>query len=96
MDKLVVDFAGLRTLVGGIDRRIEEIERLLGDLGERIEGLTGLWQGAASEGFRRTQADWFAAADDLRSRLAGLRGLVVTAHDNHAGAVRDNVTIWRG
>jgi WXG100 family type VII secretion target len=95
VDGLIVDFAGLRTLVAGIDKSIEEIEGLLDDLGRTINTLTELWAGSAAEGFRRTQADWFAAADDLRARLAGLRDMVVTAHDNHASAVRTNTKMWR-
>ena len=95
MDGLIVDFAELRALAVGIDKRIVDIEGVLGGLGEQIAVLTDLWDGAAAEGFRRTQADWFAAAGDLRVRLVGLRDMVVTAHDNHAGAVRVNTKMWR-
>jgi WXG100 family type VII secretion target len=95
MDELVVDFAALRSLASGIDRRIEEIKALLDDLGRQVSALTDLWDGAASDGFRRAQADWFAAADDLRVRLADLRDMVLTAHDNHADAVRTNTLMWR-
>jgi WXG100 family type VII secretion target len=95
MNELVVDFAGLRSLAGGINKIIDETQVLLSDLGQRIHNLTELWEGAASDGFRRTQGDWFAAAEDLRTRLEGLRDLVVTAHDNHAAAVRTNTAMWR-
>lgn len=95
MSGLIVDFAGLRLLAGGIDQRVKEIEGLLDDLGTRISALTELWEGAAAEGFRITQAGWFAAAEDVRVRLAGLRDMVVNAHDNHAGAVRANTRMWR-
>jgi WXG100 family type VII secretion target len=95
VEQLFVNFAELRGLAGGIDRQLEEIEALLDNLGKQIAALTELWDGAAAEGFRRTQADWFAAAGDLRVRLASLREMVVTAHDNHAGAVRTNTQMWR-
>lgn len=95
MDGLVVDFAALRSLAVGIDRRISDIEGLLDDLNKKVAGLTELWDGASAEGFRRTQAEWFAAAEDLRTQLAGLRDMVVTAHNNHAGAVRANTSVWR-
>ena len=74
---------------------IDEAEGLLSDLTRRIQALTKQWEGAASDGFHRTQADWFAAAEDLRIRLEGIRDLVVTAHDNHASAVRTNTAMWR-
>jgi WXG100 family type VII secretion target len=95
VEKLVVDFAELRGLAGGIDKRIDAIGRLLDDLDAKVTALTELWDGAASEGFRRTQAEWMAAAQDLRVRLAGIRDLVITAHDNHATAVRTNTAMWR-
>ena len=95
MHELVVDFAGLRSLASGIGTVIDEIERLLDELGQQVRDLTGLWEGAASDGFRRTQADWLAAAGDLHVRLCAVRDLVVTAHDNHATAVRANTAMWR-
>jgi WXG100 family type VII secretion target len=95
VNRLVVDFSELRSLAVGIDKQVEDIEGLLDNLGKQVAALTELWDGAAADGFRRTQADWFTAADDLRVRLAGLRDMVVTAHDNHAGAVRANTRMWR-
>ncbi|MFL6140433.1 MAG: WXG100 family type VII secretion target [Labedaea sp.] len=95
MDGLVVDFASLRALAVGIDRRIENMTALLDDLDKKVAALTELWEGASAAGFRRTQAEWFAATEDLRVRLAGIRDLVITAHNNHAGAVRANTSMWR-
>ncbi len=95
VDGLVVDFVTLRSVAGGIDRAVSDIERSLDDLHRHLAALTATWTGDAADAYGRAQAEWFAAAEDLRMRLAGLRDLVLTAHDNHAGAVRTNTAIWR-
>ena len=95
MPDLLVDFASLQSLTARIDNHLDRVATLLNDLQARIEALTGQWDGAASAGFRRTLADWFAAAEDLRTRLTGIRDLVTTAHDNHTTAVHTNTAMWR-
>jgi WXG100 family type VII secretion target len=95
VDDLVVDFASLQPLASGIDNRIEQISELLDDLQSKIDTLTAQWIGASSDAFRHAHANWLAAAEDLRTRLTGIRDLVRTAHNNHASAVHTNVGMWR-
>jgi hypothetical protein len=54
-----------------------------------LRPLAASWMGEAAD-------SWNAAAADMRAMLADLRDLATTAHNNHAAAVRTNVSIWRG
>ena len=92
---LTVDFAALDQLSSTIERSIQETEDLLSTLTTHVTHVAETWTGSASEGFQRTVADWMAGQHDLRRRLQDLHQLVVTAHNNHAQAVRTNVAIWQ-
>ncbi|MGH3855919.1 MAG: WXG100 family type VII secretion target [Pseudonocardiaceae bacterium] len=95
MDKLVVDFAGLRDAQDTIARAHAEIEEQLTGLGTVIDRLASAWQGQAHDAFHRNVAQWRASAAVLHDQLAELHNMVGVAHDNHAVAVVTNSAIWR-
>ncbi|GDY33986.1 WXG100 family type VII secretion target [Gandjariella thermophila] len=92
---LAVDFAVLNDARADIARSIEHAEDVLAALSKQVARLAEMWTGAASEGFQRTLAEWMAGQQDLQRQLQELHDLVVTAHSNHAQAVRGNVAIWQ-
>jgi early secretory antigenic target protein ESAT-6 len=93
---LVVDFAALKDLSTSIEESIEQAEEILATLKGQLASLAETWTGAAAEGFQATFARWSASEQDLREQVRGLLDLVVTAHDNHAQAVRRNTAMWQG
>ncbi|GDY33055.1 WXG100 family type VII secretion target [Gandjariella thermophila] len=95
MPDLVVDFAELQAAESTLRTTVREIDARLAYLADRLTWLTEVWQGEAAEGFREAHRRWQEAARDLQERLAELHRFLVTAHGNHATAVRTNTRIWR-
>lgn len=92
---MTVDFTALGELVDSLAAHINAIEDELGEMEQIVQDLESSWEGDAQKAFHEAVAEWSSAARDLRDQLGWIRGLVVTAHDNHATAVRTNVAIWR-
>lgn len=94
MDELAVGFEALVEAEQAMRHTVQQVDGLLADLAEYLKPMTAAWTGAAAEAFQRRKAEWDAAVEDQQRQMAALHGLVVTAHDNHADAVRTNQRIW--
>lgn len=77
----------MRRAVDEIDAHLQELERC-------IEQNLGTWSGEAAEAYRQAQREWDTAAGEMQQVLADAHRFVVTAHGNHASAVRTNSRIW--
>ena len=96
MDQLTVDFAVLANLADSITDHIDATTENVDEVDKVVTDLGATWTGDAHDAFHEAATEWSSAARDLRDRLHWIRDVVTNAHDNHAKAVRTNVTIWRG
>ena len=88
------NFASLDTLAGDIDTRVNAINTTVEDLRKKIDNLTQLYQGSASDGFNATRAKWNGAANDLNAVLARISVAVKkTREDAHATEAK-NTSRW--
>jgi WXG100 family type VII secretion target len=81
----------------------DEFQQILHALRSRLDRLDaelraslGEWSGEAQAAYRVAHAQWQAAADDMAGRLAWLRSVLGTAHQNYHNARATNLGMWHG
>jgi WXG100 family type VII secretion target len=94
VDEIAVDFRALEDGEASLRRAVDEIQVHLEELERCVQELLSTWTGQAAEAYREAQHEWDAAMAGMRENLRELHGLIVTAHGNHASAVRTNNNIW--
>ena len=94
MDEIAVDFRALEEGEQGLRQAVDEIDHSLDELESYVVRLLDTWSGEAAEAYRAAQEEWDAAVTGMREDVRELHTLIVTAHGNHAGAVRTNRGIW--
>ncbi|HEV2780702.1 MAG TPA: WXG100 family type VII secretion target [Actinophytocola sp.] len=88
------DFGSLETLAGSIDGQVSAINTTLEDLRSKVNNLTELYAGAASEGFQATRAEWNNAADHLNQTLARISTAVKTTNADAQATESKNAGRW--
>jgi 6 kDa early secretory antigenic target len=94
VDQLAVDFRALEEGEAALRRSVDEIDAGLTELEGVVAQLLDTWTGEAAEAYRAAQHEWDKAVADMRQNIRDLHDLIVTAHGNHASAVRSNTGIW--
>jgi WXG100 family type VII secretion target len=94
VDQIAIDFQVLGDGEAALERTIDAMETHLADLENCVSDLMGRWSGEAAGAYREAQREWNAAAEGMRQNLRELHDLIVTAHRNHAAALRANVKMW--
>jgi WXG100 family type VII secretion target len=94
MEEIAVDFRALEDGEASLRRAVDEIEAHLAELEHYVSQLLNTWSGQAAQAYQQAQHDWDLAMDGMRQNLRDLHEFVVTAHGNHASAVRTNNQIW--
>ncbi|MFD2414761.1 WXG100 family type VII secretion target [Amycolatopsis pigmentata] len=95
MAELTVDFSALEALADSLAAYVDAAAALLGDVEGHVTRLESSWSGAARAAFQEAFAEWRSSVRDLHDEVRTIRDFVVTAHGNHAQAVRTNAGIWR-
>jgi 6 kDa early secretory antigenic target len=95
MDGLMeYNFASIGELGSSVDTRVSTINGLLEDLRSRVNSLTEMYAGAASEGFRATQNQWNQSADSLNATLARIATAVHTTNADAQATEAKNAGRW--
>lgn len=89
-----VDFGQVAALAEQITSQSNKIESELDQLRQQISQLDQIWEGAASAGYQQTKAQWFQAADDLRTTLARIGAAVHAASDSYSSTEASNAKLW--
>lgn len=94
MDEIRVDFRALEDAENNLRMAVDQIDQHLTELEGYVEQLLANWTGEAAEAYRHTQHEWDHAVAAMREEVREMHTLIVTAHGNHAGAVRASTKIW--
>lgn len=94
-DEIRVDFRALEEGETSLRHAVDEVDSHLTELERCVERLLATWTGEAAEAYRAAQHEWDAAVAGMREQVREMHTLIVTAHGNHAGAVRTNTAMWR-
>lgn len=93
-DAFSVDLEAVQTTVAGLGRCADELDVLLDSLRSQMSSLHGTWSGLAAGAQSDAQAAWESGYDEMRDALRQMRTAGQDAHDNYAGAVDVNLSMW--
>ncbi|MEJ7832033.1 MAG: WXG100 family type VII secretion target [Nocardioides sp.] len=93
-DAFSVDLDAVQATVEGLGRCADELDALLERLCVRMTALRGTWSGLAAVGQLEAQVAWERGFVEMREALRQMRMAGQVAHDNYAGAVDVNLTMW--
>lgn len=88
------DFASIDELGQGIDGRVAAINERLGDLRTKVQNLTQMYTGQASEAFQQVRNEWNNAADSLNGTLARIATAVHTTNADARSTETRNTNRW--
>jgi 6 kDa early secretory antigenic target len=94
VDQIAVDFRALEEGEASLRKAVDEIDHSLTELEGYVAQLVSVWSGEAAEAYRATQHEWDEAVANMREIVAEMHHVLVTAHGNHASAVRANSGMW--
>ncbi|GAA0523070.1 hypothetical protein GCM10011581_38870 [Saccharopolyspora subtropica] len=94
MDQIVVDFRALKAGEEALRKAVDEIDLRLNDLEAVVVRLLASWTGEAADAYQAAQTEWDREVAEMRVNVREMHRLLVTAHGNHASAVRTNAKIW--
>jgi len=92
-------YVDLSVVAAGEDEFQQVLNALRGQLDKldgELQASLSRWSGDAQDAYQIAHAQWQAAASDMASSLAWLRGVLSTAHQNYQSARATNLGMWQG
>ena len=93
---IYVDLSAVGSAEDEFEQVLHTLRDQLNQLDSELRMSLSEWTGEAQAAYHVAHAKWRAAADDMARVLAGLQGVLRTAHQNYHSARTTNIGMWRG
>jgi WXG100 family type VII secretion target len=93
---IYVDLSTVASAEDEFEQVLHALQGQLNQLDSELLMSLSEWTGEAQAAYHVAHAKWRAAADDMARVLAGLQGVLRTAHQNYHSARTTNIGMWRG